>query len=125
MTDDLYNPLYLGGIRHFNQRDFFDSHEVWEELWLQEQGPARTFYKGLIQAAVCLHHLTRGNRLGAKELLDGSTGYLSPYGPRYEGLDVERFLDDMTRCFEHFPEGPAAESTSFPEIRLESPHDQA
>ncbi len=124
MTDDRYDPLYLSGIRHFNQRNFFDSHEVWEELWLQEHGPARLFYKGLIQAAVCLHHLSRGNRLGAKKLLGGSTRYLGPFGPHYQGLDVDRFLGDLTQCFEQFPKTQAADSPRFPEIRLESPRDR-
>ena len=52
--DGEYSPLYLQGIEHFNVCDFYESHEVWEELWANYQGPSRKFYQGLIQAAVAL-----------------------------------------------------------------------
>ena len=32
-ADDKYPALYLEGIEHFNVCDFYESHEVWEELW--------------------------------------------------------------------------------------------
>ena len=50
------SPLYLQGIRYFNECDFFESHETWEELWTEYRGEARRFYQGLIQVAVALHH---------------------------------------------------------------------
>jgi uncharacterized protein len=37
--DEPYDPLYLQGIEHFNVCDFFEAHEVWEELWQDYQGP--------------------------------------------------------------------------------------
>jgi uncharacterized protein len=27
-----YEPLYLEGIEKFNECDYFESHELWEEL---------------------------------------------------------------------------------------------
>ena len=64
MSDESYSPLYLAGIEHFNVCDFYESHEVWEELWTDYQGPSRKFYQGLIQAAVALHHFGNGNTPG-------------------------------------------------------------
>lgn len=49
---DDYDPLYLKGIAYFNSCEFFEAHEVWEDLWKSYTGPLRLFYKGLIQAAV-------------------------------------------------------------------------
>jgi uncharacterized protein len=98
MADEVYHPLYLRGIAEFNRRNFFESHEVWEELWLAESGPARQFYKGLIQAAVALYHLSHGNMHGANKLLAGSRAYLEPYRSSYLGLDVDRFLAAMDGC---------------------------
>ena len=34
-----YNPRYLAGILLFNARDFFEAHDVWEELWADCRGP--------------------------------------------------------------------------------------
>ncbi len=56
-----YDARYLGGVRFFNEGDFFEAHEVWEDLWLNTAGPERRFYQGLIQAAVALYHFGNGN----------------------------------------------------------------
>ncbi len=51
MAEDAYHPLYLRGVRQFNERRFFESHETWEQLWISQSGPSREFCQGLIQAA--------------------------------------------------------------------------
>ena len=94
-----YDPLYLEGIAHFNACDFFEAHESWEALWTEYQGPLRKFYQGLIQAAVALHHFGNGNIRGAKKLYFGSLGYLEPYRPVQQGLNLDKFLGEMTKCF--------------------------
>jgi predicted metal-dependent hydrolase len=100
MDETEYHPLYLRGIEQFNRQRYFASHEVWEDLWIGETGRARLFYKGLIQAAMALYHLTRGNLHGAVKLLEGSQRYLERYRPGFLGLDVDGFLADMQRCFD-------------------------
>jgi predicted metal-dependent hydrolase len=92
------DPRFLAGITCFNRRAFFEAHEVWEEIWREEQGPARRFYQGLIQLAVCLHHFGNGNTRGARKLCLSGCGYLQPYRPAYLGLDLERLLGDMEAC---------------------------
>lgn len=94
-----YPPLYLQGIEHFNECDFFEAHEVWEELWADYQGPSRKFYQGLIQAAVALHHFGNGNLRGARKVARSALSYLESYRPRHMGLDVDKFVRDMTACF--------------------------
>ena len=50
------------GIIFFNSGRYFEAHEVWEDLWRAEKRvPSRDCYQGLIQAAVGMHHLSRGN----------------------------------------------------------------
>ena len=78
---DEYDPLYLKGIAYFNACEFFEAHEVWEDLWKNYSGALRLFYKGLIQAAVALHHFGNGNIRGARKVYGSSRGYLSQYGP--------------------------------------------
>jgi len=100
MPGSPYDPRYLEGIRAFNRRAWFASHEIWERLWREERGPARLFYKGLIQGAVALHHLANGNMPGARRLHGGCRRYLRPYRPQYLGLEIEAFLQQMSNCLE-------------------------
>ena len=72
-----YDPLYLAGIEHFNVCDFYESHEVWEELWTDYSGPSRKFYQGLIQVAVALHHFGNGNIRGREKALSFQPGVLA------------------------------------------------
>ena len=116
-----YDERYLAGVAYFNDCDFFEAHDVWEELWTEYSGPSRRFYQGLIQTAVALHHFGNGNLRGAKKLLVTSANYLAPYAPHHEGVDVDKLLADMQACF-----APALEDENveidpelIPEIHLE------
>lgn len=93
-----YEPLYLQGIELFNACEFFEAHEVWEELWQEHHGPSRKFYQGLIQVAVCLHHFGNSNTRGARKLYHSSRNYLEAYLPHHLGLDVAKLLAQMERC---------------------------
>jgi predicted metal-dependent hydrolase len=93
-----HDPRFLRGIEHFNRREFFEAHEIWEDQWRDDDGPTRLFIQGLIQAAICLHHLGNGNLRGAKKLYVKSRGYLDQYRPRRQGLDVDQFIADMDQC---------------------------
>ncbi len=48
---------YEKGWQRFAQRQFWHAHESWEELWRQQQGPARSFLQGLIQLAAAYYLL--------------------------------------------------------------------
>ena len=119
-----HSPLYLRGIEYFNECEFFEAHEVWEDLWSEDQSESRTFYQGLIQAAVALHHFGNGNIRGARKLFHSSSRYLEPFRPSYMGLDLDRFLSEFARCFaevlasdEEYPE-IAVSPELIPEIHL-------
>lgn len=127
MESETYDPLYLQGIEYFNVCDFFESHEVWEELWSDNQGPSRPFFQGLIQAAVALHHFGNGNLRGAKKLNVGCRKYLDPFRPRHMGLDLDRFLAQLDECFaevmasqEEYPQIEIVPDL-IPEIHLDPP----
>jgi predicted metal-dependent hydrolase len=95
-----YPAQYLEGLRLFNAEDFFESHEVLEELWSETQDERKRFYQGLIQAAVALLHFGNGNLGGAKKVYLTSRKYLEAYPPEFEGLDVARFLEEFQFCFQ-------------------------
>jgi hypothetical protein len=111
---DEYDPLYLQGIAYFNACEFFEAHEVWEDLWKSYSGELRLFFKGLIQAAVALHHFGNGNIRGARKVYGSSRGYLAQYRPVCLGLGVEKFLKEFDACFAEV----AANDEQFPHIEL-------
>ena len=96
-----YDARYLAGIRLFNEADFFEAHEVWEDLWTDCPLVDRRFYQGLIQAAVGLLHFVNGNVRGAVKLYQSSRAYLETYGSPHT-----RALTRASRdFFLHPPEG--------------------
>ncbi len=94
-----YDPRYLAGVLLFNAGDFFEAHEVWEDLWADSAGRERSFYQGLIQAAVGLCHFGNGNLRGAVKLYRSSRDYMEPCGSPFLGLDAVAFWRQMERCF--------------------------
>jgi hypothetical protein len=97
MTD--YDSRYLAGVLFFNAHDFFEAHEVWEELWMESHGDERKFVQGLIQAAVGLFHFSGGNLGGAVKLYRSSRDYMAPCGSPFMGLDSDAFWRRMEECF--------------------------
>lgn len=120
-----YDPRYLEGIAFFNECEFFEAHEVWEDLWADVEGPDRRFYQGLIQLAVCLHHFGNGNLRGAKKLFYGCQTYLDDYRPAYRGVDLEKLLGELAHCCAEIvagdepPPGVEIEVERIPEIHLD------
>lgn len=82
----------------FNAAQYHEAHEVLDELWESASARDSDFFKGLIQAAIALHHYSLGNADGARKLYSGHRQYLGPYLPSHRGLDVAQFLARMQAC---------------------------
>jgi predicted metal-dependent hydrolase len=113
-----YDERYLRGIDHFNRREFFEAHEVWEDLWIETNDDRKAFYHGLIQAAVALHHALRGNAGGARSLYARMRNNLDMFRPDAEGLDVDSFLRRMAECCEPLWRGEPIDRMRIPTIAL-------
>ena len=120
-----HDPRYLRGIDHFNRGEYFEAHEVWEDLWIEVNDDRKGFYHGLIQAAVALYHFGNGNVRGAVKLFVTSRKYMESAGSPFWGLDADAFWLGMERCFAELhassEPNPAVELDDelVPEIRLE------
>ena len=113
------DPRYLQGIEHFNRREFFEAHDIWEELWREMRGDhARDYYQGLIQAAVALHHYRNGNRSGAGRMWGFALERLERFRPAHEGLDVDGFIAGMWKAVEGAYEGRPYEDSAVPKVAL-------
>ena len=79
-------------IRLFNDRFFFEAHEVLEEVWRQEHGESRVFLQGLIQICAAYHHTQNGNLIGAVTLLERGAEKMRRYPAGYMGIETAPFL---------------------------------
>ncbi|HEX9760837.1 MAG TPA: DUF309 domain-containing protein [Candidatus Acidoferrales bacterium] len=81
---------FLHGIEQFNRREFFETHETWEAIWLAAPEPDKTFLQGIIQIACSFHHYLRGNRAGARSLLRRGLEKVERFPTDYRGMNVAR-----------------------------------
>ena len=80
------NTLFQAGLKLFNEKNFYDAHEKWEDLWSDYYLKDRLFIQGLIQLSVSFVHLKNNNLNGAKSLLNKCK-------QKFEGLDIQRGID--------------------------------
>ena len=90
MTD-----LLVEGINFFNAGHYFEAHERWEDLWRITKGPLRLFYQGLVQAAVGLHHLSRGNLNGGRAQITKSVAKLGEYPASFCQIDNAKLVNEL------------------------------
>lgn len=85
------------GIALFAAGEYHAAHEAFERCWLANEAGDADFYKGLVQASICMHHLVRDNPAGARKLYAGHRRLLGKYLPSHAGVDVAGFLGEMQR----------------------------
>jgi uncharacterized protein len=91
----------LHAFDQFNRGEYWQQHETLEGIWRAETDETiRNFYKGILQVGVGFYHLTRRNYNGAVKVLARGISYLTPYAPRFMGVDVRRLIDEATRVLE-------------------------
>ncbi len=80
------------GIELFNTRDFFECHDMLEEIWMGWRSNDRAFFQGLIQIAAGFYHLENGNYKGAKSQLVKGISKLQQFTPEHCSIDLSTFL---------------------------------
>ncbi|MCM3783099.1 DUF309 domain-containing protein [Neobacillus mesonae] len=87
-----YEPLYLAYLVYFNRdRDYFECHEVLEELWLEKD--REPVYKGLLQVAVGMYHFRNKNIRGGYMMLQSAVDILEQYPAQKLGIELELLVD--------------------------------
>ena len=85
-------------ISLFNQHEYFNCHELLEDLWRETEGDDRHFYEGLIRLLGNGRESPRVNRRipqGAVNLLKQGLMRLENYRPTYNGVDIARLYIDI------------------------------
>jgi uncharacterized protein len=110
------NEPFERGVAHFNASEFFEAHEVWEQLWLKAAEPEKTFLQGIIQIAAAFHHYQRGNSRGAKSLLAAGVAKLEQFPPTNRGIDLARLRDEASLWAESLAGDPKTGSHRLPKL---------
>jgi hypothetical protein len=93
------DPCYLAWFERFNAGEYYEAHEVLEELWLRTSDGNHAFFKGLIQVAGAFVHLRknferpqhvtdRARLHPAVRLFQTGRNYLAQFTPVHMRLDV-------------------------------------
>jgi predicted metal-dependent hydrolase len=94
---------YRAYFQLFNDQQYYEAHDVLEQLWLRAAEPDTRFYKGLIQLAGAFVHLqkqfrrpthpTDGRRLRpAWRLFKLAHKNLIEFCPKFHGFQVEQAI---------------------------------
>jgi len=105
------------GVAHFNAREFFESHEVWEEIWLAAPEPEKTFLQGMIQIAAAFHHYGRGNMRGMKSLLAAGLARISGFPGDHREIALERFRAEAGKWMDALAASKDLGPRKLPKIR--------
>lgn len=100
MPDDTFDEavIFHEGLRLFNQQEWFDAHETWEDIWVMASGDRKLFYQGLIQCAVVMEHVRRGNPRGVRSVWKTAQGKFVDLTDVYMGVDIKKLLADEYRA---------------------------
>lgn len=107
------------GIELFNDGEFFEAHEVLEDLWRTQGEPERQFTQAIIQIAVGIYHLKRDNFVGASKLFKRALRRLELFIGICQGVDSER----MRQVTQELLKASEAQSHGVtpPQIAIEHP----
>ena len=112
--------LFFDGLQAYEEKDFFEAHELWEELWSEYYLDDKTFIQGLIQLAVSFVHLGNGNLKGAKSLLKKSTDKFSSYSGLHRGINIDKLKQQIVIIINEYEQLLTVEGfdwTHIPELR--------
>jgi predicted metal-dependent hydrolase len=110
MSPETERKLYLDGIELFNSHEFFEAHEVWEDIWHMAYGIKHEYYQGIIQCSVALEHYRRSNPRGVVSLFKSYNQHFVHVPSTFMGLDVKSFLEKMHEVLR-----PVIEANPLPE----------
>ncbi len=98
---------YLRRLGHFNHGEFFEAHEVLEDVWRAAPGPEKKFLQGLIQVAVALYHHGKGNLVGARSVMKRARRNLSTYPEYFGQIHLPPLLRSLAEWQQAMDEGRA------------------
>ena len=106
------------GMKLFNSCQWYNSHDVFEEIWHETGGHERQLIQGILQVAVAQVHLENGNLNGATILYGEALGRLKKFHLTNFGLDIEGLSNCVSRRLEFLQIGKDLADCSLPVLRF-------
>ena len=93
--------LFIKGLVEYNDKNFYDAHEFWEELWSDYKLEQPNLIQGLIQVSVGYYHLSNLNKKGAIGLFTKALKKLDPYvDSKLLPIDIALIIEDAKKTLD-------------------------
>jgi hypothetical protein len=91
---------FVRGVETYARGDHYEAHEVWEELWQDENDDdRRLMLQALIQVASAVHKAKHDVApRGSLRLLERAREKMAGLGDDFMAIDVARLRDEIERC---------------------------
>lgn len=93
------------GIALFNRSEFFDAHEVLEDVWRAAPADQKKYFQGLVQTAVAFHHFSTGNRIGMRSVMQRAMGNLEGCPAEFHAVNVALLRKSVAQWLTAFDAG--------------------
>ena len=91
---------FARGIAEFNAGHFYEAHETWESIWVEEVGERRPCLQALVQVAAGCHKAEIGVPGGARKLWTSALRILDGECDDAWGIDVVKLRADLRRALD-------------------------
>ncbi len=114
--DDLFinDSRFELGMKLFNSYKWYESHDVFEEIWHESVGSERQVLQGILQVAVAQVHIENRNINGATILYGEALGRLKRYQSADFGLDIVGLCKCISKRLEFLQIGKDLSLCSLP-----------
>jgi len=119
--DDYTRSRFIQAVDKFNRTDFFECHEILEDIWFDTRDDSRDFFQGMLHIAVGLYHLTKkANTKGTVIQLTKAQDKLAKYAEKhkhYNGVDLNKLLKQIENIVKELKKNK--KPTRLPKITLQ------
>jgi predicted metal-dependent hydrolase len=124
IRDVVRSAEFNEGMGLFNSGYFWESHEVWEELWRSQDGDGKEFAEAFSQLAGGYSFIKLGKLGSARYLLDKSVSRLRQFEYLPSGVDISCLVGEVQPVLELLAEMPATGNLNGrlrkPSVKLQS-----
>lgn len=112
--------MFEKGIEYFNSGYFFEAHDIFEEIWMDDREESKVFYQGLVQLATGYYHFIMRNLNGTQSQLNKGITKLSKYKPIYQDIHVSELIERV-ESFLNVINGKSVEELDYSEMITKIP----
>ena len=94
------DPALVEAVRLFNERAYYECHDVFEEEWAGARGVRREALKALVKLAAGMYHLQTSGYQGAESLLSSGLEALDALPPEAVFVEIAPFRGPIARCLQ-------------------------